>query len=190
MRKLIIFLHTSLDGYAAGPNGEMDWIKFDDTLFDFVGDFTDQADAALYGRVTYDMMEGYWPTAGDQPNASKHSRHHSSWYNRVEKVVVSESLQADASTKRTVISGDLKGNIEKLKSMPGQDIILFGSPSIVRQLQEHNLIDDYWLMLNPVILGSGISLFARDITKIDLELAAIKQFPCGVAALNFKKKNQ
>lgn len=190
MRKLIIFLHTSLDGYAAGPNGEMDWIKFDDTLFDFVGDFTDQADAALYGRVTYDMMEGYWPTAGDQPNASKHSRHHSSWYNRVEKVVVSESLQADASTKRTVISGDLKGNIEKLKSMPGQDIILFGSPSIVRQLQEHNLIDDYWLMLNPVILGSGISLFARDITKIDLELAAIKQFPSGVAALNFKKKNQ
>lgn len=188
MRKLIIFLHTSLDGYAAGPKGEMDWIKFDDSLFDFVGQFTDQADAALYGRVTFDMMDGYWPTAGDNPNASKHGKHHSAWYNRVEKVVVSESLPADASKKRTVISGDLKGNIEKLKSQPGEDIILFGSPSIVRQLQEHNLIDDYWLMVNPIILGTGISLFAKDISKLELELAEIRQFPCGVAALNFKKK--
>lgn len=188
MRKLIICLHTSLDGYAAGPGGEMDWIRFDDALFDFVGQFTEQSDTALYGRVTYNMMDAYWPTAGDQPNASRHGKHHSSWYNKVEKVVISESLQADPEKKRTVISGDLKGNIENLKGQPGQNILLFGSPSIVRQLQEHNLIDDYWLMVNPVILGSGISLFAKDIHKLDLELVETKHFSCGVAGLNFKKK--
>ena len=188
MRKLIISLHSSLDGYAAGPNGEMDWIKFDDDLFDFVGTFTDKADTALYGRVTFDMMDAYWPTAGSQPNASKHAKHHSAWYNKVTKVVVSKSLQQDPSKKLQVIGADLKANIEKLKSEPGSDILVFGSPSIVRQLEEHNLIDEYWLFMNPIILGSGISIFAKDIQKLELEPGETKGFSCGVTAMNFKKK--
>ena len=83
MRKLIFFMHTSLDGFVAGLNGEMDWIKVDDAIFDFVGTMTDQADTALYGRVTYQMMESYWPTAGEKSNASKHDIEHSIWYNKV-----------------------------------------------------------------------------------------------------------
>ena len=62
MRNLIFFMHASLDGFVAGPNGEMDWIRFDDELFDLVGTMTDKVDTALYGRVTYEMMQGYWPT--------------------------------------------------------------------------------------------------------------------------------
>ena len=92
MRKLIFFMHTSLDGFVAGLNGEMDWIKVDDAIFDFVGTMTDQADTALYGRVTYEMMESYWPTAGEQPNASKHDKEHSAWYNKVSKVVLSKTI--------------------------------------------------------------------------------------------------
>jgi dihydrofolate reductase len=72
MRKVILFMHTTLDGFVAGPNGEMDWINVDDEMFDFAGKQTNQADTALYGRVTFEMMNGYWPTAGEQPNASKH----------------------------------------------------------------------------------------------------------------------
>ncbi len=134
---------------------------------EFVGQLTDQSDTALYGRVTYNMMDAYWPTAGDQPKATAHDKHHSAWYNTVTKVVVSESLQQDPSKKLEVISGDLKGNIEKLKSKPGKDIVIFGSPSIVRQLIEYNLIDEYWLMVNPVILGTGISTVSERYSKAE-----------------------
>ena len=77
MRNLIFFMHTSLDGFVAGLNGEMDWIKLDDAMFDFVATMTDQSDTALYGRVTYEMMQSYWPKAGEHPNASKHDKEHS-----------------------------------------------------------------------------------------------------------------
>ena len=98
MRNLIFFMHTSLDGFVAGVNGEMDWIKFDDDLFDFVATMTDQADTALYGRVTYEMMQSYWPKAGEQPNATKHDKEHSDWYNQVSKVVLSNIWQSPCFT--------------------------------------------------------------------------------------------
>ncbi len=188
MRQIILVMHTSLDGYAAGPNGEMDWIKFDEALFDFVGTITERSDTALYGRITYDMMAAYWPNAGEQPNATRHAKHHSAWYNKVNKVVVSETLQSSPELKLNVIAADLKGNIEKLKSEPGQDILLLGSPSIVRELMEFNLIDDYWMFVNPIVLGNGIPAYAKDISRLPLELADVKRFDCGVAGLNFKKK--
>src|SRR5580698_3125948 len=97
MRKLINFMHISLDGFTAGPNGEMNWIKLDNGLFDFVKTMTDEADTALYGRTTYELMEGYWPNAGDAPDASKHDKEHSEWYNRVPKVVASKTIKEDGS---------------------------------------------------------------------------------------------
>src|SRR5690349_7313943 len=95
MRSLIFFMHTSLDGFVAGANGEMNWIKVDEEIFDFVGTMTEQSDTALYGRVTYEMMEGYWPKAGEQPGASKHDKEHSAWYNSVSKVVLSRTMKQD-----------------------------------------------------------------------------------------------
>jgi dihydrofolate reductase len=91
MRHLIFFMHTSVDAFVAGPQGEMDWIRVDEELFDFVGMMTSKADAALYGRVTYEMMQSYWPDAGNQPNASKHDIEHSAWYNTVPKIVLSRT---------------------------------------------------------------------------------------------------
>src|SRR5436853_7158414 len=81
MRRLVLFMHTSVDGFVAGLNGEMDWINVDDDMFEYAGKQTDLADTALYGRITYQMMESYWPTAADQPNATKHDIQHSRWYN-------------------------------------------------------------------------------------------------------------
>ena len=95
MRHLIFFMHTSLDGFVAGPNGEMNWIKIDEEIFDFVGTMTDTSDTALYGRVTYEMMQAYWPTAGDGPNASKHDKEHSAWYKRVSKIVLSKTMSEE-----------------------------------------------------------------------------------------------
>ena len=92
MRKIISFMHISLDGFVAGPNGEMDWIKVNEEIFDHVGKRISQGDTSLYGRVTYEMMENYWPTAADKPTASNHDIQHSKWYKKVHKVVLSKTM--------------------------------------------------------------------------------------------------
>jgi dihydrofolate reductase len=186
MRKLILFMHTSLDGFVAGPNGEMDWINVDDEIFDYVGHEVDKADMALYGRVTYQMMEGYWPTAGDQPDASKHDKHHSSWYNKVAKVVLSRTMKGMKLNNTTIISDNLVDEIKKIKAMPGNDIIIFGSPSAAHSLMAENLIDDYWLFVNPILLAKGIPLFSgiKDITKLKLLLS--HSFTLGVVCLHYE----
>lgn len=185
MRKLILLMHTSLDGFVAGPNGEMDWINVDEEMFDFGKKLTDEADAALYGRKTYEMMNGYWPMAGDQPNASKHSIDHSKWYNAVTKFVVSRSM-AGTQSKNTVIVGDnLVEEITRIKGAPGKNIMIYGSPSAVHTLTQEKLIDEYWVYLNPVILGEGIPLFAKGSPKINLKRAGSQEFSSGVTALCF-----
>lgn len=181
-------MHVSLDGFVAGLKGEMDWIKFDDQLFDFVKNFTDQADTALYGRTTWEMMEAYWPTAGEAANASKHDKEHSSWYNSVQKIVVSNTMMGRQKDKTTFIGGEVVEQLKEIKQREGKDILIFGSPSVVRLLMEENLIDDYWLFVNPIILGQGISMFAKVADKIELVHQATKNFPCGVTALHFARK--
>ena len=190
MRNLIFFMHTSLDGFVAGLNGEMDWIKFDDALFDFVGTMTDQADTALYGRITYEMMQSYWPNAGEQPNATKHEKEHSAWYNKVSKIVLSTTITESGLHNTKVISGQLSDNINNLKQSRNggrKNILIFGSPGASQSLLNEGLIDEFWLFVNPVILGKGMPLF-KDITSTTkLKLAASKTFACGVIALHYKK---
>ena len=94
MRNVILLMHVSLDGFVAGPNGEMGWIHLDDGLIDYVADLTATADTALFGRVTYQMMEGYWPTAAESPTATQHDIDHARWVNPAPKI----SLFPDAGT--------------------------------------------------------------------------------------------
>jgi len=186
MRKLIFFMHTSLDGFVAGLNGEMNWINVDEAMFDFVGTMTDKADTALYGRVTYDMMQSYWPTAGEQPNASKHDKEHSAWYNKVSKVILSKTISEKGLDNTTVIGDHLAVNIHKIKEQEGKDIIIFGSPRASQSLLNEGLIDEFWLFVNPIILGKGMPLF-KDITDTTkLKLIETKTFPCGVIALHYE----
>jgi dihydrofolate reductase len=185
MRKIISFMHMSLDGFVAGPNGEMDWIKVDEEIFDHVGKRISEGDMALYGRVTYEMMEGYWPTAGDQPNASKHDIEHSKWYAKVHKVVLSQTMKDAALTNTTIISSNLLDRINEIKQNAGADILLFGSPTATHALMQLNLIDAYWLFVNPIILGQGIPLFIDIKHKIKLNLLATRQFTNGVTELNY-----
>jgi dihydrofolate reductase len=91
MRQIISFMHLSLDGFEAGPKGEMGWINVNDEIFDHVEKRIGQCDSALYGRTTFQMMEHYWPTAADQPNASNHDRVHSAWYKEAHKIVLSKN---------------------------------------------------------------------------------------------------
>ncbi|MFT3752085.1 MAG: dihydrofolate reductase family protein [Paludibacter sp.] len=188
MRNLIFFMHTSLDGFVAGLKGEMGWINVDDEIFDFVATMTDKADAALYGRVTYDMMQSYWPTAGEQPNASKHEKEHSAWYNKVAKIVLSKTISDKGLDNTTVISDQLADNINKIKKQDGKNILIFGSPTASLSLLNHGLIDEFWLFVNPIILGHGIPLFKDVIETTKLKLKETKTFSCGVIALHYETK--
>jgi dihydrofolate reductase len=187
MRNLIFFMHTSLDGFVAGPNGEMNWINVDAALFDFVATMTEQADTALYGRVTYEMMQGYWPKAGEQPNATKHDIEHSNWYNKVSKVVLSKTIHETGLSNTNVISDHLPDNINKLKQQEGKNILIFGSPGASQSLLNEGLIDEFWLFINPIILGKGKPLF-KDITgTTKLKLVESKTFASGVIGLHYGK---
>jgi len=190
MRKIISFMHISLDGFVAGPNGEMNWIKVDEEIFDHVGKRISEGDTALYGRVTYQMMENYWPTAGKKPNASQHDIQHSKWYSKVHKVVLSKTMKDADLTNTTIISDNLSNRINEIKQQPGEDILLFGSPTATHALIQLNLIDGYWLFVNPIILGQGIPLFVGIKDKIKLNLLTTRQFTCGVTELNYTVDRQ
>jgi dihydrofolate reductase len=194
MRKIISFMHISLDGFVAGPNGEMGWIKVDEEIFDYVGKRISEGDTALYGRVTYQMMENYWPTAGDKPTATKHDIEHSKWYKKVHKVVLSKSMKETVLDNTTIISDNLSDRINEIKQSRnggGKEILLFGSPTATHSLIQLNLIDGYWLFVNPIILGRGIPLFVDIKDKIRLKLLATsRQFTCGVTELSYTVDKQ
>lgn len=178
-------MHISLDGFVAGPNGEMDWIKIDEDIFDHVGKRISKGDMALYGRVTYELMEGYWPTATDKPNASRHDIEHSKWYSKAHKIVLSKTMKGSDLNNTTIISDNLADSINTIKQQPGEDILLFGSPTATHALLELDLIDGYWLFVNPIIIGQGIPLFTNIKDKIKLQLLTTHTFTCGVTELNY-----
>ncbi len=185
MRNIISFMHMSLDGFVAGPNGELNWVKVNGEIFDHVGKRISEGDTALYGRVTFEMMENYWPEAGGKPAATKHDIEHSKWYNKVHKVVLSRTMKGTGPENTTVISDKLSEGINEIKQQSGNEILLFGSPTATHSLMQQNLIDGFWLFVNPVILGRGIPLFADIKDKIELKLLNTRQFICGVTELNY-----
>jgi dihydrofolate reductase len=190
MRKLVSFMHVSLDGFVAGPAGEMDWIKVNDEIFDYVGIRISKTVTALYGRVTYEMMDNYWPTAADQPNPSKHDIEHSAWYNKVEKVVLSRSMRGQQKDKTIIISDDVAEKVKALKQQDGgEEIIIFGSPRATHSLMQYNLVDEFWLFVNPMILGQGIPLFKDVKDRVQLELMDSETFASGgVVCLHYRVK--
>jgi dihydrofolate reductase len=187
MRKLVSFFHVSLDGFVAGVNGEMDWIKVDAEIFDHVGHHVKGTDTALYGRKTWEMMEGYWPTAGNQPNASKHDIEHAAWYNKAKKIVLSKTIQDQQRPNTTFIGEDVEQHIKAIKQQEGTEILIFGSPSATHTLMQYDLIDEFWLFVNPVLLGKGIPLFKNVPGITALKLVSTKIFDNGVVCMHYVK---
>ena len=194
MRKLVSFIHVSLDGFVASTdegNASLGWISLSDDLFEYVDQQIQQTNTALYGRVTYQMMESYWPTATEQPNASAHDHTHSRWYKTARKVVLSNTLQNQKHPDIQIISSHLSDDINKLKRSAGSEILVFGSPGATHALMAENLIDEYWLFINPILLGQGIPLFKNIKDRTALTLVKSKLFDTGVVFLHYEiKRNQ
>jgi len=183
MGKIVLFMHQSLDGFAAGTKGEMNWIHVDDEIFDFVEERIGKTDTAIYGRKTFEMMEGYWPTAGDEPDASKHDKVHSAWYKKAHKVVLSNTMNQASFTNTTVIGKDYAAALRKLKQETTGEMLLFGSPSTAHALLAENLVDECWLFVNPVLLGEGIPVFKGIKQRQSLKLLKTHVFSSGVVCL-------
>lgn len=178
-------MHISLDGFVAGINGEMNWIKINEEIFDHVEKRINKTDAALYGRVTFEMMENYWPTAADKPTATKHDIEHSKWYSKSQKLVISNTLKEENFENTKILSKNFEEEINEIRQQQGTEILLFGSPTATHSLINLNLIDGYWLFVNPIILGQGISLFKDVKQTTKLNLVNTRQFNCGVTELNY-----
>lgn len=142
MRKIILIAQTSLDGYVAGPKGEFDNFIDDDENLEFVCSLTDHGDAALMGRISYQLLDRYWPTAASKPDATKNVIKYSHWYNRVTKIILSKTLKSSPSKNLVVISESIAQQISVLKQQPGKDILMFGSPASLRVLMNLQLVDE------------------------------------------------
>ena len=183
MRKVISLMHISLDGFAAGPNGEMDWIVYDSEIFKNAITLTDTGDTAIYGRTTYEMMVGYWPTVLSNPDSSPDDRHHAEWVENVHKVVISRSLDKAEWNNTQLIRENFAEEIAKLKAQPGKNLLIFGSPHVVHLLAQQGLVDEYRLNVSPVVIGEGIPMFEG--VKTQLKLLNVKTFDSGVVALHY-----
>jgi dihydrofolate reductase len=188
MRNIISLAHMSLDGFMAGPGGDMGFIVFDDELADHTYPLFDKVDLAVYGRITYGLMEGYWPTAADAPAAGAHTKSHARWYSGVKKLVASRTLAASQKSNVRVVGDDIVGALRAEKQKAGGDIMIFGSPSLTRALAAADLVDEWRLSLQPVILGDGLRLFEKRENRTRLELRSSKTFGRGVIAVHYVTK--
>lgn len=193
MKKIISFMHISLDGFVAGPKGELNWVKIDEEIFSHVGKRIHEGDSALYGRVTFGMMQNYWPTAAEKPASTKLEIEHAKWYNSARKIVLSTTVKEEGLTNTTVLSSNLPEKIAEIKNSGGggsEEILLFGSPTATHSLMQMNLIDGYWLFVNPIVLGQGIPLFVNIQERIKLQLVTTRQFAAGVTELNYIRESE
>ncbi len=179
MRELTLIVQTSLDGFVAGAEGEFDNFIGGEENLEFVCSLTDEADAALFGRVSYQLLNSHWPTAANKPGATKNEIKYSNWYNAVPKFVLSKTLQANQYEKTFVISENIETGINFIKQQPGKNILLFGSPAAAGSLFGLNLVDSFWIIVHPVIFGQGIPFFSSRKNVIKLGLLSSKQLSNG-----------
>ncbi len=185
MRKLVLFMHLSLDGFAADPNRGLDFLSYDKELEQYADELVKTVGSPVYGRITYQLMESYWPTVLKKPNANKHTLEHAQWVENVPKIVFSKTLTEVTWNNTQLIKDNIAEEVKKLKQQPGKDLVIFGSPGLATTLMNLGLIDEYKLTVHPIILGSGISVFTNNTTKSTLKLVDSKTLKSGVVTLHY-----
>jgi len=174
MRKIIYFVHTSLDGFVEGPNGEFDWPRMDDELSAFSFELSDRADTLLYGRGVWEIMSGYWPNVesiSDHPHDLKYAP----IWRATPKIVFSRTLEhADHGAR--VIGENLVEEVTALKNRPGKDLLLMGGSALPGAFTELGLIDEYNVVVHPVVLGGGRPVLGHPAGRAELELIESRTF--------------
>ena len=182
MRKIILFMLVSLDGFFEGPNREIDWHNVDEEFNEFAIDQLNSLDALLFGRVTYELMASYWPT----PAAIRDDPIVAGKMNALPKIVFSKTLQKVEWSNTRLIKDHITDEITKLKQQPGKDMAIFGSSDLALSLTELGLMDEYRIMVNPVVLGSGKPLFKGIQDRLTLKLLKTRIFRSGNVLLYYE----
>ena len=186
MRKLSVFNSVTLDGYFAGPNGDLSWAHdgSEDAEFNsFVADNAKGGGVLLFGRVTYELMASYWPT----PDALKKDPVVAERMNSLPKVVFSRTMARAPWSNTTLVKGDLAAEVRRLKEAPGENMVILGSGSIVSQLTTMGLIDEYQFVVTPVVLGKGKAMFDGIKEKLPLKLTKTRSFGNGKVFLRYER---
>lgn len=187
MRKLVLFMHISLDGFAADAENGLGWISYDADLQHYADGIVSTVGSPVYGRVTYDLMAGYWPGVLQDPNASERSRAHAQWVDQAPKIVFSRSMKQAEWNNTIVINDNITEEVNRLKVQPGKDLVIFGSPGLAHSLHALDLIDEYQLTLQPVLLGRGKQAFDQIKNRINLQLIKATPLKSGVVGLHYVK---
>jgi dihydrofolate reductase len=176
MRGLIVFNHVSLDGYFVDKKGDMRWAhKQDPEWNEFVAANARGGGVLLFGRVTYEMMASYWPT----PMAAQNSPAVAEHMNNLQKVVFSRTLDKASWNNTKLVKGDLATEVRKLKQESGQGLVIMGSGTIVSQLAQEGLIDEFQIVVCPIAIGSGRTLFEGVTEKLSLKFTKSRTFGNG-----------
>jgi dihydrofolate reductase len=183
VRQLIHLVHTSVDGYIDGPNGEFDWATLGPELADYSHVLTERVDTLLYGRVVWDMMSSYWPYV-DATSTDRHDAIYAPYWQQTPKVVFSRTLEkADWNTR--VVADDVAGEVAALKAEPGRDLLLTGGSTLAGVLTALGAIDEYHIVVHPVVLGGGRPLFATPTDRLALRLAGSRTFDSRTVLLRY-----
>ena len=185
MRKVILFNLTSLDGYFEGPDRDINWHNVDEEFNEFAIQQTGEFGALLFGRVTYELMAGYWPTETAKHNDPVIA----GLMNSLPKIVFSRTLQNVNWENTRLVKNNFVEEVSKLKQQPGKDITIFGSSDLAVTFIEHGLIDEFRIMINPVVLGEGRLLFQGIKEKLALKLIKTKTFKSGNVLLYYEPGN-
>lgn len=195
MRKIILSMMVSLDGFVARPDGNLDWFLTDGEFEDEMLTLLRSVDLMLFGRVSYQLLAEYWPTAGtssaqDAPGgftSQEREIEFARLMNSIPKTVYSRTL-AKAEWGPVTVDAEVSANrIAQLKQQPGKDVALFAGASLASAFVQRDLVDEYRLMIHPIILGSGIALFPERSEERRLKLQRTRTFPSGVTLLQYSR---
>ena len=185
MRKLKLQMQITVDGFVAGPEGQLDWMTWDmdEKIVGFINHLTDTSDTILLGRKMTDGFVKYWEHAAGQEDSPEHA--FAQKMVGLPKVVFSKTLQHVEGKNVRVENGDLAGAVKKMKSQPGKDIVVYGGATFVSALIEQGLIDEMNFFVNPVSIGAGMRVFKG---RVPLKLAASTAYPCGIVVNSYLQK--
>lgn len=184
MRKLSVFNSVTLDGYFSDVHGDMSWAHKQDAEWNaFVGGNASGGGELLFGRITYELMASYWPT----PQAIENDRAVAAGMNRMPKVVFSRTLDRASWSNTRLIRGDIAAEVRKMKNEPGSDMVILGSGTIVSQLAQEGLVDEFQIVVNPIVLGQGRSMFAGIRERLPMRHTKTRTFGNGNVLLCYER---
>jgi dihydrofolate reductase len=182
MQTLASFIFTSLDGFYEGPNGELDWPTVDQEFLDFAARQLDEADAIGFGRATFEHMAAYWPTEQALANDPTMTAR----MNEKAKLVFSTTLTDVSWSGTTIVRGEAAEHMPTIKAAPGRELLVIGSTHLTANLAQAGLLDELRVMVCPIVLGQGRSLFEDLKSQISLTLLHVRQFQSGNLVLTYR----